>query len=436
MQAEQSGVEHAQDESIDWSARLPGGSTIHKHAFHGDCAGILTSLEQGGNGVNALCDAGYTPLILAVEQAHPAVVSLLIACKANPNCVTKRSECTPLMLCAMRRSKEYTDILRILIQADANINAVSRKGNTALMLAVKREQVANVEKLCQLGADLDVANNKGHTAVMLSIFADHVQTLEVLHKHGAALHHTHVLKAVKIKHDGVFDYLMQQNLAFDAKDPKGCTTLLTAMKYDNMYALMKLCQAGADVNIQDDDGQTPLMHTVHAHDKDSVLQLCQAGAAVNVQDKHKRTALIHAVAAGQTDIMVLLCEFGTDISIEGTGGTALQIAEHTGQHEHCEILRTWPVIQRMRAESMYVLTSRLERLEAEMMCAICLEVVRDPATIVDCQHTFCRGCLHNPIKEIKQCPTCKRAISQLQKNHMLANASMAVSAPAAKRARR
>lgn len=436
MQAQGSGVDHGQDESTDWSTRLPGGSTIHERAFDGDYAGILTCLEKNDVGVDIASDAGYTPLILAVEKAHSAVVSLLLACKANPDCFTKRSKYTPLMLSAMRSDESYTDILRILIQAGANINAVSRKGDTALMLAVKRGQVTIIEKLCQLQADLDIENNRGHTAAMLSISTDNPQTLEVLHKNGAALNHTHVMVAVKNKHNDVFDYLMQHNLAFDANDPGGCTALLTAMKHVNLYAMMKLCEAGADVNIQDEDGQTPLMHAVHAEDERSVIQLCQAGAAVNVQDKHNRTALIHAVAARKTKILLLLCEFGTDTSIAGTGGTALQVAEHTGQEEHCEILRTWPLICKIRGERMYVLTSRLERFEDEMMCAICLEVVRDPATIVDCQHTFCKGCLHNPIKEIKQCPTCKCAISQLRKNHMLANASMAVSEPPAKRTRR
>lgn len=436
MQAQGSGIDDAQHESTECSEPLPERSSIHTCAFYGDCAGILRSLERDGVGVNSASDVGYTPLILAVHQQHVEAVSLLLACKANPDCFSDKHKYTPLMLSAMRGNGKYTDILRILIQAGANINAVSCKGHTALMLAVKKGQLTNIEKLCQFQADLEIESDRGHTAAMLSVFTGNPQTLKVLHKNGAALNHTHVMVAVKKNHHEVLDYLMQHNLAFDANDPGGCKALLTAMKYDNLSAMMKLCEAGADVNIQDEDGQTPLMHAVHAQHEPSVIQLCQAGAAVNVQDKDKRTALIHAVAAGETQIILLLCEFGTDISIAGTGGTALQVAQHTGQEEHCEILRMWPRICKIRNERMYVLTSTLERFEDEMMCAICLAVVRDPATIVDCQHTFCRGCLHNPIKEIKVCPTCKCAISQVQKNHMLANASMAVSEPPAKRTRR
>uniref|UniRef100_A0A8C4WEV9 RING-type domain-containing protein n=1 Tax=Gopherus evgoodei TaxID=1825980 RepID=A0A8C4WEV9_9SAUR len=56
----------------------------------------------------------------------------------------------------------------------------------------------------------------------------------------------------------------------------------------------------------------------------------------------------------------------------------------------------------------------MERLQEDVTCSICLDVLEDPVSI-ECSHNFCRGCLVAHWREVSaqgyQCPEC-RALSR------------------------
>uniref|UniRef100_A0A8C0J4W5 RING-type domain-containing protein n=1 Tax=Chelonoidis abingdonii TaxID=106734 RepID=A0A8C0J4W5_CHEAB len=57
----------------------------------------------------------------------------------------------------------------------------------------------------------------------------------------------------------------------------------------------------------------------------------------------------------------------------------------------------------------------MERLQEDVTCSICLDVLEDPVSI-ECSHNFCRGCLVAHWSEVSaqgyQCPECRAPCSR------------------------
>src|SRR5687768_860323 len=57
------------------------------------------------------------------------------------------------------------------------------------------------------------------------------------------------------------------------------------------------------------------------------------------------------------------------------------------------------------------------KIITECKCAICLEIIKNPHTGINCHHNFCELC----ICDLKLCPTCKKPLNEIKKNHMVSN---------------
>ncbi|XP_034773458.2 zinc-binding protein A33-like [Acipenser ruthenus] len=70
------------------------------------------------------------------------------------------------------------------------------------------------------------------------------------------------------------------------------------------------------------------------------------------------------------------------------------------------------------------MTANTSRLEAELSCAVCCEIFKDPVTL-HCNHSFCKACLDQCWKEkrARECPVCRTRASmgQLPPNFALRN---------------
>ena len=77
--------------------------------------------------------------------------------------------------------------VRQMLRAGADVDALDRHGQTALMRAAHRGSRAMVEALVAAGADLDVTAKYNLSALMLAITAGHVEVARVLARAGANL---------------------------------------------------------------------------------------------------------------------------------------------------------------------------------------------------------------------------------------------------------
>ena len=114
--------------------------------------------------VDATNEAGWTPLMVAAGQRDSSgVVSALIADGANVNFADDHG-ITPLMVAADHSNVE---VVKLLMDADADIHARSDDGSTALMKAAGAldNQVEMVTMLLEAGADKTIRNKYGNTAL-------------------------------------------------------------------------------------------------------------------------------------------------------------------------------------------------------------------------------------------------------------------------------
>jgi cytohesin len=91
----------------------------------------------------------------------PEVIRLLLAAGADPNAVDFEGA-TPLMYAA---KVERPEVLRALLAAGADPDAQDAQGRTALMYAADHCQTESVRLLVQAGADVMLKDSNGYTAL-------------------------------------------------------------------------------------------------------------------------------------------------------------------------------------------------------------------------------------------------------------------------------
>lgn len=127
---------------------------------------IAKILIEAGADVNADDGHGATALYNSAADS-PGVALLLLQHGARVNTRTRTYIDDPGGMSPLHRAVPAPENLAALIQAGADLNAVDGSGDTALHLAVHRENVASVKLLLDAGADGSIKNKKGKRAVDL-----------------------------------------------------------------------------------------------------------------------------------------------------------------------------------------------------------------------------------------------------------------------------
>ena len=79
----------------------------------------------------------------------------------------------------------HIEIVEVLLDNGADVNAYNNYGNTALMMASENGHIEIVEMLLKKGADLDAKNNDGETALKTASEKGHEEVVEMLLDNGA-----------------------------------------------------------------------------------------------------------------------------------------------------------------------------------------------------------------------------------------------------------
>ena len=122
-------------------------------------------LKQPGIQLDATNTADETALMLAANANDLASANLLIEAGASVN----RPNWTPLHYAS---SKGHTEMMRILIENDAYIDAESPNGTTPLMMAAYYATPKAVKLMLEEGADPTLQNKDGQTALDMALSKD------------------------------------------------------------------------------------------------------------------------------------------------------------------------------------------------------------------------------------------------------------------------
>lgn len=137
----------------------------------------IEGLIMSGANVNyAASDNRVTPLILASQNGNTDIVRILLNHNANVN-ATKKTGTTALMWAAINN---HGEVLDLLLDYGAKVDQADIDGNTALIFAAHKGHTEIVKNLLFRGSNPDHKGFKGKTAVQVASDANHIETIEAI----------------------------------------------------------------------------------------------------------------------------------------------------------------------------------------------------------------------------------------------------------------
>ncbi|MEZ0451432.1 ankyrin repeat domain-containing protein [Sphingobacterium thalpophilum] len=151
--------------------------------IHEACAAGLTSyveaiIQQAPSVVNEWSAHGFSPLAMATYFNKTDIVRLLLSKKVNPNIASRNEQqAYPLHIAA---ANNHEEIGKMLLEADADVNAVQSTGETALHFAAQHGNIDLIVALLEFGADTRIVNIKGLTPADLAAEKGFKEIAEIL----------------------------------------------------------------------------------------------------------------------------------------------------------------------------------------------------------------------------------------------------------------
>ena len=128
--------------------------------------------------VNLASRQNETPLMMACIKGHLKLVKELIKRGADVN----REGWTPLHYAASADTPQTLDIIKLLLEENAYIDAASPNGTTPLMMAAQYSSEAVVKLLLEEGADITLRNQRNLTAADFAKLVDRQYMADLLGK--------------------------------------------------------------------------------------------------------------------------------------------------------------------------------------------------------------------------------------------------------------
>ena len=159
--------EHADD--LAWAAA--SGSTVSVSAI----------LHRPQNPNMNSTNNGMPPLLMAACSGHLEVVQLLLEAEARIDATDNEGN-TALICAAYRR---HFDMVQLLLQAGSSTNVANVYGETALICASVRGNTGIARLLVEAGSHTDHANMHGETALCRAAGRGHLEVVRLLLAAGA-----------------------------------------------------------------------------------------------------------------------------------------------------------------------------------------------------------------------------------------------------------
>ena len=216
----------------------------------------IESLVQQGAGIDAIDEAGFTPLMAAAACGTSASLRLLIRLGADTN-KPGRDDTSPLTYAVARG---HIDLVRTLVLHGAEPDGRLSGGPNAVVTAVDLDQAEALEVLLDARADVQDADDRGNTLLHHAAALGRVDACGVLLRHGADI---------------------------NARNPRTGQTPLMYTLVQGFFlgrlvqgrrrVSLLLVESGADVHVTDAQGFTALDLANQTHDAEVIRALRRAG---------------------------------------------------------------------------------------------------------------------------------------------------------------
>ena len=299
-------------------ALVCGASRLHASPLHdaaqaGDLAQAGLLIMDDPSAVNVRDKRGFTPLSMAAQSGHVAVVKLLVEKGAAVDAKVNYPG-APAPVVAF-----YADPATVkLLTIKAPLKAL---GATPLYIAAKEGHVAVAKVLLDNGAAIDAKADDAGAPLSIAARNGHLEMVKLLLEQGAAV---------------------------DGADASGSTPLYFAAKEGHAAVVALLLDRGAAIEGTRNDRSTPLAVAAQHAQLNVVQVLLEKGAVVDAKTRDGFTPLARAaqnregVLATRLEVMKLLLAKGANPrtpAFAAGGKTALQLADERGDVEIAELLR-------------------------------------------------------------------------------------------------
>ncbi len=171
-------------------------------AAAGDIKGLRAALEAGAN-VDVKDQRGYTPLMILVDIEYLRGVEFMIKSGADVRVQSAAEGFTALMIAAnsavrIGLGSAIVDALLEADPSDAHVNCVAYSGMTALMIALDAHREKISLKLRDAGAEINILNHGGDSALMFAVKKQDLKTVEFLVKEKFPMSKNQVWEAIGI----------------------------------------------------------------------------------------------------------------------------------------------------------------------------------------------------------------------------------------------
>jgi ankyrin repeat protein len=264
-------------------------------------------------------------LIDAIDKNDTATASSLI----SSDVVNLNGKPWPLHRAAQRGRVE---IMTMLLDAGADINAVDNDGHVACRVACRSNQFDALKLLVERGANLAVDYSNGLS--ILTGVAQHVKDerfVLLLLDAGApldVLSNGELMGLVKTV--AVFNRLRARDVNFTTMRDESGRTLChhvarSVTREDDLRLLVNACGNDA-IHTVDNNGKTPLHSAASSSNGLAVRVLVEFGADIDRQNKVGWTALIEACSQARCSPVELIVALGADVNlVDRWGKTACHV---------------------------------------------------------------------------------------------------------------
>lgn len=192
---------------------------------------------------------------------------------------------------------------QFMLQKVGDVNQADDEGKTLLLKAIESHaRPDKIETLLEAGANVNHKTKKGNTAFLSACQTRQVETARILIKHGADINAgidgKNCLMSLSSSDSEFLELLLQNNADITFKTPEGVTVLMDAVEDLNLHLITYVLEHQIDINARDNDGNNALAYLAMAEQKRAedimavLEQLLTAKIDVDNQNSSGETALI------------------------------------------------------------------------------------------------------------------------------------------------
>jgi len=330
-----------------------GNTLLMSAAQFGLKEAVKLLLEHPDIGVNICDDIGITALMCGSINGYTEIVEMLLNHGADVNLQDTRQRFSALMCAA---EKGHEKIVKMLLNHGANVNVQANKGQTALILAeyfghlgngqIKDGHMKVINHLLKHGADVNIKDADGDSALMIAVSQGCEKVVHQILEFSKADDNNKnlaLMAAAVHGHEKIVRMLLSHKPNVNSKNMFGITTLMHAIKSENIEIIKLLLENGADVNDKDQFGLSTLTHAIRIGNLEIITLLLKNGADVDTKDIFGVTPLMFAIESGNARIVKLLLTYQKDIDFEVEnyyGETLLSCAESVGRKKIIKLLQS------------------------------------------------------------------------------------------------